>query len=246
MDKMSSDECKSYLEKFIADNFEAFVINGNRHFPFNLLKQLEKKIRQLIFVMHFNSDVEFFDANLITADYNECGYLAAKHLIERGKNRIALLTFEEIDELKRRRNGCSRNDYDFDILNGIEKAYKEASLDFYQHTALFHDPTEKDKSSLISQIKNFTEPGNTGVICVGDNRALSVYQAAQEIGIQIGKDLGVIGLYNTSWTRALFPALSSISINEEEIAKLTLQAITEGWKGKRIVIQPELIIRKST
>jgi DNA-binding LacI/PurR family transcriptional regulator len=42
------------------------------------------------------------------------------------------------------------------------------------------------------------------------------------------------------------PALSSISVNEAEIGRITAQAIKENWQGETIIVEPELIVRKST
>ncbi|MDD2486311.1 MAG: LacI family transcriptional regulator, partial [bacterium] len=58
-------------------------------------------------------------------------------------------------------------------------------------------------------------------------------------------DLGVIGYYNTPWSQALIPSLSSVSIEETMIADETVRVINEG-KRQEVYIEPKLIIRSST
>ncbi|MPN18944.1 hypothetical protein SDC9_166309 [bioreactor metagenome] len=71
------------------------------------------------------------------------------------------------------------------------------------------------------------------------------YRAADELGLKIGRDIHFVGLYNTSWCEVFTPALTSISINEEEIGRLAVQAIAEHWKNERVLVKPDLVIRCS-
>lgn len=79
---------------------------------------------------------------------------------------------------------------------------------------------------------------------MGDSRFRRVREIAEGMGLKMGKDIGVVGLYNTPWAELW--DMTSISVREDELARLTVQATIEKWKNKKIVIEPTLVIRRST
>ena len=65
------------------------------------------------------------------------------------------------------------------------------------------------------------------------------------MGLDFKKSLSIVGLYNTSWGEILNPAMTSISIQEAEIAEIAADCIINRKTGQRILVEPKLIKRET-
>ena len=243
-DNMSNEEIEHRIAKYIDDDFDAFVINGSQHFPYKILHKFKEKIRQLNFIVLNESAIEFPDANEIVFNNFDVGYIAARYLLECGRKRIGMLGLDIKDAAIIQRNGSRSKTHDYKIADGIKHALNEAGLDPAWNFSLIHD-TMGDNKISEDRILEFIQAGDCGVFAVGDWRALKVYHAAKIINLKINDDIGVVGLYNTPWTEIITPALTSISINEDEIAKITAECISGGLKGQKFIVAPQLVKRES-
>ncbi len=245
-DNMLQWEKDAKFDKFTSQGFKSLVIDGTRHFPFTLLKKYYNRLNQIIFVSHFESDIDFPDANFILGDFRKGGYLAADCLLKNGRKKIAFITFEKLSKVEHVQNGCAEKYYDRDVIEGTKKAFEENGIDFENNFSVIYDnPKIHDDSSISHPLTDFFASGGDGIICLGDHRALHVYKHAIKNKIKIGKDVGVVGYYNTSWTEVYNPPLTSVSIQEEEMGKLSIEAILNKWKGKKVIVKPKLIRRGS-
>lgn len=240
LERMSGRDCSERIRKYASAGFSSLVIDGTRHFPFNALKETENMLRQLNFVMHYDSDLEFTDANIILPDYRKAGYKAAMHLLENGWKKIGFVTFEEMDEVRRRFNGARKCTYDALVLDGIEDAFIKKKMDFMSSCRVFRD----NSGDIRPSIEDFISPGVTAFILMGDQRHAHIMNIASGMGLSIPGDIGCVGFYNTS--RAECWGLSSMSICEEKIAENVSEAIISGWKGRRIMTECRLIKRESS
>ncbi|MFA6101361.1 MAG: substrate-binding domain-containing protein [Victivallaceae bacterium] len=243
-DNMSNAELEQRIAKYVDDDFDAFVIHGSQHFPYKLLHKYKEKIRQLNFIVNNESAIEFPEANEILFNNFEVGYIAARYLLESGRKRIAMLGVDIKDAAIIRRNGSRAETHDGRIATGIKQALNEAGLDPARNFSLIHDTMGNNKTSE-DLILEFIQPGDCGIFAVGDWRALKVYHAAKKIRLKINDDIGVVGLYNTPWTEIITPALTSISINEDEIARITAECISCELKGQKFMVAPQLVKRES-
>ena len=65
------------------------------------------------------------------------------------------------------------------------------------------------------------------------------------MGLNIKQNISIVGCYNTAWAEVLYPRLTSIFVNETEIARLAADCIINRKTGQRIVIEPRLIVRET-
>ena len=244
-DTFSSEDKEKRIQQYIKDGFDSLVIEGTRHVPYRNLHRNKEKFRQLNYVIFYETKLEFPDANQIVCDFYKAGYLGGQHLINSGKKRIAMLTFEPYAPALVTRHGCVKETFDFRIAAGIKQAMDEAGINSQSGFSVIHDMAPAHDSTTENRIEKFIRAGNCGVFSVADFRALKVYHAAKKMGMKIGRDVSVVGLFNTSWAEVITPALSSVSVNETQIGKITTQCITEHAKGELITVSPELIIRES-
>ncbi len=243
-DNMSNEEIEHRIAKYIDNDFDAFVIHGSQHFPYKILHKYKEKIRQLNFIVNNESAIEFPDANEIIFNNFDVGCIAARYLLECGRKRIAMLGLDIKDTTIIQRTGSRSKTYDYKIADGIKHALNEAGLDPAKNFSIIHD-TMGDNKISEDRILEFIQGGDCGVFAVGDWRALKVYHAAKIINLKINTDVGVVGLYNTPWTEIITPALTSISINEDEIGRITTECIAGGLKGQKFIVAPQLVKRES-
>ena len=88
------------------------------------------------------------------------------------------------------------------------------------------------------------------VFCAGDYIAHRLYLAAREAGLQIGRDLAVIGFDDLPFARRLSPPLSTIRVDTRRLGYLAAQLLhrsaTEGFTSPvHLKVPAEFIERES-
>ncbi len=242
---MSLSESEAWLDGVMHNHFDSLVLYGDRHFPFSALKRYIGEIKQLIFVIFNSSSLKFPNANYILIDTEKIGYMAASHFLSNGQQKLVVLSLRQLDEMYRRKLGLSNHDYGSDIIDGIERAYSDFGLDFFHNVRIISDNYDFPEKA-INKICQCIDDGYAAFFALGDSRARNIYNVAKELNLVIGEDLSVLGLFDIPLCSMLKPHLSSISVNEAEIGRLTTQAIREQCHGEIIRVEPEIILRDST
>jgi DNA-binding LacI/PurR family transcriptional regulator len=96
----------------------------------------------------------------------------------------------------------------------------------------------------------------TGVLCFSDAVAAAVVQAAGDLGLQVPRDLSVVGFDDTPLARRVRPALTTVHQDSAEKGRVATAALTaeiarhaEGGTGgpaRHVVLPAELVVRDST
>lgn len=91
----------------------------------------------------------------------------------------------------------------------------------------------------------------TAIFASNDLLALGVMRAASRAGIEVGPQLGLIGMDNTLYANLVHPALTSVSLGAElratRAVELLLKNITRPSRvHERITIDPYLVLRESS
>ncbi len=85
------------------------------------------------------------------------------------------------------------------------------------------------------------------VICSNDSVAMGMLHVAQQMGLKVPKDVGIIGYDNTVYAQITHPTLTTVDLSVYELGRIALEMITN--KGKQEDtrnIFPSLVIRGST
>lgn len=229
------------LEKYAGMGIKNLVINGHRRFPYKDMKSFASEFDQIIYAIQYESEEAsaIEGANIIIPDYRQAGRIIAQHLLKSGWEKIAFITYEPLTESERRICGTAHRTEDMLVMDGIEevlkKSRKQGLVDVIsENTAGTSSPAlEKRILKLLD--------GKTAFAAMGDFRYKKIADAAEKAGLKLGKDFSFTGMYNTPWAEAW--NFSSVSLREDKLAKLTVQALRENWKNRRIEIEPELIVR---
>ncbi|MFA6931281.1 MAG: substrate-binding domain-containing protein, partial [Lentisphaeria bacterium] len=244
------EQAEEWLDQAMQNRYHSLVIYGDRHFPYRHLSNYLTDFEQLNFVIFDSCSLPFGNVNRILSDIKQAGYLAGQYFLGQGRRKLAVLGLQRLDEMYCRRMGIYINNYVHLLLDGIECAYNEAGLDFYQHVRLIDGPTggiPANDERFQRELRGCFEDECEAILAAGDFRTPAIYRMATEMNVTIGRDVAVMGMLNSVATCELMePTLSSISINEREIGHLTAQALQEKWKNETILVKPELVIRNSS
>lgn len=239
---LPEEELIARIEKYASMSIENLVILGQRHFPYKYFNEIASKFKRIVYTIHYDADQDQKTpgANIIIPDLKKAGQIAAEHLLENGWKQIAFITYEVMDEGLRRKYGTSKYTSDMLVMDGIEDVLRKHGTKGLLD--VINDNPHNNIRESDEKIKNVLSQKKPAFVALGDSRYKRILNIAEKMGLKEGVDFGFVGMYNTPWAEAW--NLSSISIREDELARLTVQAIIENWKNKTVKVEPELIVRK--
>jgi len=246
--QFSYQEAEEWLDKAMKNHYNSLVIYGDRHFPYRALSKYTAGIEQLNMIVFDSSSVKFSGVNRILVDVEEVGFLAASRFLKNGFRKMAVLALRQLDEMHRRQYEISGEDQSKLMLDGVERAYNEKGLDFFEFVKVIHGPCNEipgDNSRFESELQACLKGDYKAYFTMGDYRARKIYEQAGTMNLKIGRDIFIISFLNTSICPLMNPPLTSISINEPEIGGTLARAIQENWRNKTVMIKPLLIERES-
>ena len=175
----------------------------------------------------------------VTYDDKATGYVATKHLIDNGFERVGCIT------------GSMEMSVGLLRYEGYRQALIEANI-CYDPALVYEGNFHKEEG--YKGIYHFHKMGTMprAVFCANDATALGVYLAAEELGIRIPEDLAVIGCDDIEISRMVTPKLSSVKFGDAtrngELLVDTLWRRIEnpGAERQLIMLQPIVIERQST
>jgi LacI family transcriptional regulator len=193
------------------------------------LHDLKRKGLPIVF---FDRVCEDFDTVKVTTDDFESGYLATKHLIQKGCKKIAHLAISESISIGNKR------------LKGYLKALADAGMDINQDM-IVHCTNERETDlELIKQLLTKQKPD--GVFAAVERYAMSCYEICYQLGLRIGKDIRIIGFSNLEMVGLLNPSLSTITQPAFEIGKEAASVLFRALEKKAFTLKDENIVFQST
>lgn len=239
-DNFDAGDFSALLDKYSSMGIRNLVINGHRRFPYLSLNEAASRFDQIIYSIQYEASTDAITpgANVIIPDYRHAGRLAAEHLLKSGWDEIAFITFEPLTEAERRNCGTALRTEDMLVMDGIEEVLRENGrpglLDVIAESTEGASANEARILKVLSRKK-------AAFAGMGDFRFKKISQAAERANLKLGTDFGFVGMFNTPWAEAW--NFSSVSLCEEKLAALTVQAIAGGWRNRRIEIEPQLVVR---
>lgn len=169
------------------------------------------------------------DAMHVTPDSWQAVKLALGHLHELGHRHIAFLTAPE---------GQMADDARLD-------AYLHLCRKYYLEPYVF--PSSLAFESLVSATRKMLNSGTppTALIVNSDYAAQAVYAASRSLGVDIGRNLSVVGHDDLASSALLDPPLTTISLDRRNIGRETLLRLTGSANGDHRQ-QVSLVVRRST
>ncbi len=186
-------------------------------------------------IVLFGNELKETEIDCVTCQDTKGTYQITKHLIEHGHREILFLSgpFEWSSNFARR--------------EGYKKALEEAKL---ESKVLYMPDTTIDFGGEYLKMALRKYPKTTAIVAVNDATAIGAINAAREIGINVPKDLAVVGFDDIEWAFISFPKLTTVHVFLEEMGKLAAHRLLELIDNPqsppiKISVATKLVIRQS-
>jgi LacI family repressor for deo operon, udp, cdd, tsx, nupC, and nupG len=173
----------------------------------------------------------------VRVDHCKAAMDATNHLLALGHRRIAHIGGPEKSPMAAHRR------------QGFEMAMAAAGLDpdaYPRHSGNFTVAWgEEAMEALLS-----CNPPPTAVFAANDEMAVGAIQTIKRVGLQVGRDISIIGFDDQRIASLYEPSLTTIKVPTEELgyrAMLLLRDVLRGRPGKQDLLLPtSLVIRATT
>jgi len=226
------------INQLLARRLDTLIIASCRS-TVDLFFRIEKQTTPYVLI---DRSLPGLSANFVGVDDEAVGILATRHLIEIGCKRIAHIRGPQTSPGIRR-------------LEGYKRALAQSGLKLVDDYIIMERKgdveTRQRGAEAMSQLLSF-KPRPDGVFCFNDPMAMGAMNYALDHGLRIPEDIAVIGCGNLHYDDSLRVPLSSIDQHSrrigEEAARVALGILNSKvpLKPETVVLQPELIVRRST
>lgn len=173
----------------------------------------------------------------VTVNNFQAGYLATKHLIELGHRRIGHLS------------GTPTYQSSSDRVRGFEAAMHEHGLPFKEMIRPCHFNPMAGYLVAKQWLSESDRP--TAIFAADDQMAFGVYQAAGDLGLDIPRDLSLVGVDDNPLCQYVGAGLTTVRQPMREMGSLGVHLLDrmlakEDISGTIRVLEPQLVVRGST
>lgn len=226
------------IEQMLARRVDALILASTQSSPEAVRRIQEQKV-PFVFLDRKIAEVE---ANFVGIDDLAAGDLATTHLLDVGCKTIAHIGGLEISTAVDRHAGYSRAL----ARRGLELAP--------QYCIRFGRGDDSGDTAGYNGMKRLLElsPRPDGVFCLNDPVALGAMRAALEVGLQIPRDVAIVGCGNVHYGDLLVVPLTSIDQDSAALganaAKLAMGLIKRKTEGqpRSLLVGIQLIARASS
>jgi DNA-binding LacI/PurR family transcriptional regulator len=202
--------------------------------------RLNNQLRELKVPFVFcTRNAEGINAPVVASNNFYGGYIATKHLLEKGYQNISY-----ISQYKNRTSMERCQGYIAALLeNGTEINRKIIAI---EEQSQVQSPGYEAMNEILASGQLVD-----AVFCLNDKAAQGVYRAIVENGMTVSDDIGVVGYDNTDICEKLTPTVTSVAFKNMEIgtkaAEILYKLINKEdlSKFEFYLFQPELIVRDS-
>lgn len=173
----------------------------------------------------------------VNLDDEQCGRLAAGHLVKSGHKRIGMVSGPLTSY-----SGAGRR-------RGFLRALREAGIDPVDDWIKPCQPSVEGGYEATRYLLN-THPQLTALFCFNDLVAVGALQACDELKRRVPEDLAIVGHDDIPVAALVSPALTTCRVPRYELGARAVNALLERLRDcpgncSQIVLQPELVIRES-
>ncbi|MGN6271545.1 MAG: LacI family DNA-binding transcriptional regulator [Protaetiibacter sp.] len=164
--------------------------------------------------------------------------VATEHLLSLGRRRVAFIGADSREQLHMA--GMRRRGY----LEALAAAGVEVEADLIVPTASYH---RADGARAVERLLSLPEPPDA-VFCATDLLAIGAMSAAHARGLELPKDLAVVGFDDLEEGRYYIPSLSSVSPDKALIASMAVDLIVDPPEAPQgdVILPFQLAIRGSS
>ncbi|UYZ62101.1 LacI family DNA-binding transcriptional regulator [Hymenobacter weizhouensis] len=203
-------------------------------------RHFEKVRKQEIPLVFFDRVLDGLDVSAVVLDDREGGYQSTKHLLAQGCRRIAHFGGpQHLNIYKNRRQG-------------YVDALLEHGLPLDEDLIFYCDMTQEDGMEGMERLLSLPHPPDA-VFSASDFSIVGALQVIKSRGLRVPQDIALAGFSNETFTSLTEPMLTSIDQRCEQMGQSAvrlflemLEEKTSKFSPRRIVLQPDLLIRDSS
>ncbi len=169
-------------------------------------------------------------------------YQASKYLVEQGHSHIGYVQSEfRMYNFNSRRSGFRKAQEEFGFRSTDDDVFLMSPNILSAQEGFQNQIKEKlDKKEALP----------TALICENDYLAISVIKSLNEIGMNVPKDISVIGFDNIQESVIISPELTTIHVDKEKIASQAVNQVirlieNKGRNGIKTIVDTKIVERKS-
>lgn len=204
---------------------------------FEHLKIFERKGVPIVF---FNRVCDEMDVPKVIVDDYEGAFRAVEHLIQKGRTRIAHIGGPPSLLISNKR------------LNGYKAALRKYDIALDEELIIPYD-LNLDKVKIYVNHLLTLNPRPDAIFAINDPTAIETLLTVKKHGLEVPKDISIVGFSNDYLSGLIEPALTTVSQPVKEIGRVAAQLLLDQmkrevseWKSIIKVLKTELIIRKSS
>ena len=199
---------------------------------------LDFLLRRNMPLVMIDRNVPNVEVDAVLTDNQLGGFLATRHLLDLGHTRIACIA------------GPSSITPSAERIIGYRKALEETGISYDENLIIRGDYHAQSGMDITHSILKMT-PRPTAIFALNDLMALGALRAAAEAGYSVPQDLAVVGYDDLEIAHFTNPPLTTIAQPKKEIGAQAVNLLVDRMSRKtrppsRLVLAPELIIRRST
>lgn len=199
----------------------------------NTMKELESA--RIPFVMANGAFTNV--ANSVRLDDYGAGQLAGEFLVERGHKRIAVISASQVTPLSQA------------ILDGFNNALRKKRIALSKERHIYCD---YDHQRIENAVKRWASSTSrpTAIFLTDNQFAPTVYRALHDSGLQIPKDMAVLGRGDVSMASSMIPELTTIGVPAFQLGLEAAELLIKVLKNpasepKRVILPCDLVKRSS-
>ncbi len=228
------DELDAYLKNIRSRRVDGFIIVRTRrndpritllqeqHFPFAVFGRIEES-----------------NAFPLVDENSELGmHLMVNHLIEQGHRRIGYIAAP--DDLM----------FAWYRWQGFQTTLAAHNLPLIPELVVQGDLTQRSGRKLAHQLLSLPDPPSA-IIASNDLMAIGALTAAQDLGLEVGRDVAITGFDDIPWSENTHPPLTTVRQPIYQIGALVTEMLMSIVNGEnvspnQILLQPSLVVRASS
>jgi len=233
----SLSETKNYVDQFISRGVDGLILAFYTDEKENNKNDIVESFNQYdVPIVTVDSWIKGLKRPGVSIHHSRGGYLATRHLIEQGHQKIGCIT------------GIQGNYSSDRRLKGYMKALKDANIhvneDYIVEGNYQYDSGYQAALTLL-------DTDITSIFVCNDLMAYGAYSAIKDKGLKIPDDISIVGFDDVMFSKMLSVPLTTIYQDIKKlgrsVSKLIFEYIEDGEPKKDFIrLEPSLIIRDST
>ncbi|UII75376.1 LacI family transcriptional regulator [Flagellimonas sp. HMM57] len=200
----------------------------------------KKIITSKVPLVMFDRVEDKLDVSYVGIDDRQSSHLVVEHLADQGYKRIAHIGGHGHIGIYKNR------------INGFIDALGRSGLQIHKELIVECGLTVDDGRKAMIELLNMPERPDA-IYAAGDYAALGAMQVIQEYGIDIPREIAVVGFSDEPFTSLVSPSISTVGQHNAKIGRLAAEAFLRQMEKpvknldlNKTVLKPELIVRASS